>query len=282
MGWLSEVFGSSDAEDWLAGVTRSVLDELSGEVLGTKEITQRIPQLEMTLRIGSGRWETEVGVASRLLYLMALEMAVVRGRPLGTWRSSQYRWARAGEWLGEGMERLDEAEGRIALARRYLETHGPATMTDVRWWTGWSLTEARRAIDGVDVTTVELESGVPGMVLIGDEAPEAGDAGGVALLPSLDPTIMGWKEREWYLGRHQGSLFDSAGNAGPTVWSRGRVIGGWGQDRTGRVVYGFVEDVDGATEMAVAEEAARLTHWLEGVVVMPRFPSPFGRRLAAS
>jgi hypothetical protein len=93
---------------------------------------------------------------------------------------------------------------------------------------------------------------------------------------------MGWKERDWYLGPKGGELFDSAGNAGPTVWSGGRVVGGWGQDRTGTVVFGFVEDVDRATEMAVAEEAARLTRWLEGVVVMPRFPSPFGRRLAGA
>jgi hypothetical protein len=98
----------------------------------------------------------------------------------------------------------------------------------------------------------------------------------------LDPTIMGWKEREWYLGPHGGELFDSAGNAGPTVWAGGRVVGGWGQVPAGDVVYGFVEEVDNATERAVADEAARLTDWLDGVVVMPRFPSPFGRRLAGS
>ena len=55
----------------------------------------------------------------------------------------------------------------------------------------------------------------------------------VALLPALDPTVMGWKERSWYLGDHQERLFDRNGNAGPTVWADGRVVGGWAQ-RPGR------------------------------------------------
>ncbi len=37
-----------------------------------------------------------------------------------------------------------------------------------------------------------------------------------ALLPPLDPTTMGWKERDWYLGSYKEQLFDTAGNAGPT------------------------------------------------------------------
>ena len=63
--------------------------------------------------------------------------------------------------------------------------------------------------------------------------------------PSLDPTVMGWKEREWYLGDHAPALFDRAGNAGPTVWWDGRIVGGWVQRRDGEVVYRLLEDVGG-------------------------------------
>src|SRR5215218_8960306 len=61
------------------------------------------------------------------------------------------------------------------------------------------------------------------------------------LLPTLDPTTMGWKERDWYLGTHGSVLFDSAGNAGPTVWWDGRVVGGWSQRRDGEIVYRLLE-----------------------------------------
>ena len=39
----------------------------------------------------------------------------------------------------------------------------------------------------------------------------------VALLPALDPTVMGWQARDWYLGPHAAALFDRSGNAGPTT-----------------------------------------------------------------
>ena len=38
-------------------------------------------------------------------------------------------------------------------------------------------------------------------------------------------TFMGWKERDWFLGEHAEPLFDRNGNAGPTVWRDGRVVG---------------------------------------------------------
>ena len=73
---------------------------------------------------------------------------------------------------------------------------------------------------------------VDGVMLAGTELEPSGHGepdvdGHVALLPTLDPTTMGWTARDWYLGEHRAQLFDSAGNAGATVWWRGRVVGGW-------------------------------------------------------
>ena len=65
-------------------------------------------------------------------------------------------------------------------------------------------------------------------------------------------TTMGWKERDWYLGAHGPTLFDRNGNAGPTVWWDGRVVGGWSQRRDGEIVYRLLEDVGSEAERAVA------------------------------
>src|SRR5690606_19308535 len=102
----------------------------------------------------------------------------------------------------------------------------------------------------------------------------------VAFLPSLDSSTMGWKERSWYLGPHGGEVFDSIGNAGPTIWVGGRIVGGWGQKPDGTVVYEILEDVPERTASSIADEAQALGAWLGERVVMPRFPSPLGRRLA--
>ena len=57
----------------------------------------------------------------------------------------------------------------------------------------------------------------------------------MALLPVLDPTVMGWKERGFYLGPHGPALFDRNGNAGTTAWVDGRIVGCWVQDAEGVV-----------------------------------------------
>ena len=53
-------------------------------------------------------------------------------------------------------------------------------------------------------------------------------------------------------------LFDSNGNAGPTVWWEGRVVGGWSQRGDGEIVCRLLEDVGSDALRAVEQEAARL------------------------
>lgn len=103
-----------------------------------------------------------------------------------------------------------------------------------------------------------------------------------ALLPSLDPTTMGWHQRDWYVGSHSAQLFDSNGNAGPTAWWDARIVGGWRQSDRGEVVLQLLEDVGVEGRRALEEEAARLADWLGGVRVLPRFPSPLWRSAAGT
>src|SRR6185503_1995692 len=96
----------------------------------------------------------------------------------------------------------------------------------------------------------------------------------VALLPSLDPTTMGWQGRDWYLGPHRPVLFDTNGNAGPTIWVDGRIVGGWAVRPTGEVITRLLEDVGRTATHAVEAEAARLATWYGSVGSVPRFPTP--------
>ena len=69
-------------------------------------------------------------------------------------------------------------------------------------------------------------------------------------------------------------IFDRNGNAGPTVWVDGRVVGAWRQDDTGRVELVLLEDVGRRAHRELTARAEGLTAWLDGVRVSPRFPSP--------
>ena len=199
----------------------------------------------------------------------------MRGRPRGTWTNGQYRWALAPE-RGDA---LDTPSAQAELLRHWLLAFGPATEADVRWWTGWTAREARAALAAVPHVAVDLD-GAQGVALAGDLDPSAPAEPGAALLPTLDPTTMGWKEREWYLGPHGEVLFDANGNAGPTVWWDGRVVGGWSQRPDGEIVFGLLEDVGADGVRAIEAEAQRLAAWLGDVRFSPSFLPPFQRALA--
>ncbi len=83
----------------------------------------------------------------------------------------------------------------------------------------------------------------------------------------------------WYLGAHTAKLFDRNGNAGPTVWADGRIVGGWAQRADGEVVFELLEDVGRETTTSIGDAAAELAQRLGAVRVKPRFPTPLQKQL---
>lgn len=246
----------------------------------TRQLTRDLPELQtkITFFNKAGRVMGSTSVGSRVLLQLSMESRIVRARPAGSWISGQYRWAETTTWLGGPIPDIGEDEASRDLVSAWLRGFGPGTESDLQWWTGWPLRQVRRALDDLGAVPVELDSGI-GHVHPDDVEP-VGDRGPwVAVLPSLDPTTMGWKERDWYLGDHGSFLFDSNGNAGPTVWVDGRIVGGWGQRVTGEIVYRLLEPVSDAARLAIEERIGRLNDWI-GTTVTPRFGSPLGRELS--
>jgi len=280
---LIEDFGvAEDGAKWLETVEPQVLGVIRerGELLA-RDLTAELPQLaeKITFYNKAGRVMGTTGMTSRTLNQLALESRVIRTRPAGTWISGQYRWAEMEGWLGGPIldMSVDEASDRLVIA--WLRAYGPASETDLKWWTGWPLRQLRGALDRVGVIEVEMDTGT-GVALPDDLEPVDPPRPWVALLPSLDPTTMGWKERGWYVGEHESLLFDRNGNAGPTVWSDGRVVGAWAQRKTGEIVYEMLSDLGSERAQLVEEAAAELETWLGGFRVTPRFRSPLDKRLA--
>ncbi|MGH7747595.1 MAG: DNA glycosylase AlkZ-like family protein, partial [Candidatus Dormibacteria bacterium] len=164
--------------------------------------------------------------------------------------------------------------------RRWLAAYGPGTEADLRWWTGWTAAQVRAALAAVAAVEVDL-GGAPGLLLPDDLEPVPPAEPWVALLPALDPTVMGWSGRDWYLGEHGPALFDRSGNAGPTVWCDGRVVGGWAQLPSGAVAHRLLEDIGELAIESVEAKAAELTRRLGAVRITPRFRTPLERALIA-
>lgn len=274
---------AQDGERWI----RETEDAVEAALRARGEATARqlgddVPALRAKLRLSPGKpYAASQGVATRVLFLLAAEGRIARGRPLGSWLSTLYRWAPMDAWLPGGIGELDADAAAAQLARRWLHAYGPGTLADLRWWTGWTVGLVRRALAQLDVVEVALDGGATGLLLAEDAAPVApSPQPWVALLPSLDPTPMGWKERSWYLGEHRAACFDRSGNIGPSVWCDGRIAGAWAQRRdTGEIVVRLLDDVGAAAERAVAAEADRLRAWLGDARVTPRARTPLEREL---
>ena len=270
---------AADGARWLRMVekkTLAALEELGEATAST--LVKAVPELATQFSVGEGKtWAGKVGLSTRVLFLLATEQQVARGRPEGGWTSSRYRWSLMRNWLPRAPEPVPPAVARAELARRWLATFGPATADDLKWWTGWTVSQTRAALAAVGAIEVTMDD-TTGYVLADDAEPTAGPEPWVALLPSLDPTTMGWQRRDWYLGGHGPELFDRNGNAGPTVWVDGRIVGGWAQRRDGEVVTELLEDV-GEITVAVADAAEDLQRWLGEMRITPRFPTPLHRRL---
>jgi hypothetical protein len=284
--FLQQLAGASidDPERWLAGAADALVAELvAAGPLTARELGRRFPELVVPVPVGTGRFAAALAAHSRVLLLLGFEGRVVRARPTGTWINGQYRWAAAHDWLDGGLgEPLKPAAAAAALARAYLRSFGPVTRTDLQWWTGWTARATAAALAAVDAVQVTLDEGT-GYLLPDDLAPVEATAGGsVALLPGLDPTTMGWKQRDFHLDPALvGHVFDRNGNGGPTVWVDGRIVGGWVQRRDGTIAVRLLTDVGTEARGLIDDAAHGLQTLLGDVRFSVRFPAPMQTGLLA-
>lgn len=268
---------ATDGAAWVETAAQAVLDRLTdGEELDAATLRQEVPLLEARIVFGTGKWSQESPVAPRVLTVLGARGKLVRGNNVHHWRISRPRWTTMSTWLGgEVPEALPEPQGYAELVRRWLWTFGPGTETDIVWWLGATKAAVRRALADVAAVQVSLDSGDTGWVLPGDDQPEPPVDPWAALLPALDPTTMGWKQRDFYLDPADVPyLFDYAGNGGTTAWWNGRIVGCWVQADDGSVRVLYRGDPGSTARTHLEAEAGRLTRWFGGEVVSSVYASP--------
>lgn len=269
------------SERWLQSVRRGVLAALADGPLTGAQLAKAEPRLATSIVYAPDKaYGGKRNLTSNFLTLFGVEGHITRADPVGSWCSGKHRWMLAEEWYGDAVELPDERVARAELAREWLSAFGPAPMADLTWWTGWPITQVRQALADNDVVEVEID-GAPGVVLAADLAPTPEPEPWTTLLPALDPTIMGWSQRDWYLGEHGPALFDRYGNAGPTIVVSGRVVGGWAHRSDGEIALRLFDDVGAEMRSRIDDEAARLRDWLGEVRFTPRFRTPTERQLSA-
>jgi hypothetical protein len=265
--------GIADPAAWLEDArerVRAVLHEhgpLTARALG-----ERVPSLRHPIVMAPGKSYSAVAAAhTRVLLMLGFEGEVVRARPAGTWINGAYTYAALDSWLDGGLGRLSEATAAARLADHWLRRFGPGTARDLQWWAGWTVATTTSALARCGAVEVEVAGG-RAYVAAGDEAPVAPPPPWVAVLPGLDPTTMGWKERDWYLPPECRDAFDRMGNAGPTLWMDGRVVGAWAQDRDGTLRTHLFLDIPDARRRDLDRRVAEVAAMIGDTRFSVRFP----------
>jgi hypothetical protein len=278
---------AKDGARWLTRTSQAVLRSLAEEgPATTARLREQIPSLARRLEISPGKsYGGSFPIAPRVLSTLAASGRIMRGANDGDWRLSRPVWTLTEQWLGEPAEPLPPEIGYRLLVERWLRQFGPGTENDLVWWLGATKSAVRRALGELDAVEVSLDGDTSGGTgyLLPDDLDEVPDPEPwAALLPVLDPTTMGWKERAFYLGADDvARLFDTNGNAGTTAWCNGRIVGCWVQDPDGVVTVVPLRDLGSEATSALDAEAARLTTWLDGTKVSTVYSSALMKSVRA-
>ena len=260
---------------WIDRGRDAVLGRLAGgHALSAKRLREELPAIDgrsSPAVEGGPKWQLgNLPFAPRLLTLLGAEHSIVRGRNEGHWRTSRPAWTLMDDWLGEAPAPWPAEQGYAELVRRWLYAFGPGTEADLVWWLGSTKAVVRAALTAVEAVPVTLDSGDTGYVLPGDEssADDYSHGDWAALLPVLDSTLMGWKQRDFYVEPSLVPyLFDSNGNGGTSAWVNGRVVGCWVQNGDGRVAVLPATPLTEGQRSLLHDEADRVTAFLDGTVI---------------
>lgn len=266
-----------DVGRWLADLEDRTGDALArwGTATGT-QLADDEPALRTRI-LARAPSDRPQNLTTSLLTLMSADGRLVRATPTGPWTSRRHRWEPVFRWWPQGLPPIDPTEAQRDLARRWLARFGPATTEDLRWWTGWNTTTTRRALERLEIEEVDLH-GQAGIILARCAEDSAGDPA-ATLLPALDPTPMGWKNRDWFLGIDSSLVFDRAGNIGPTLWWDGEIIGSWAVAPNGDLRTKVVADRGAEAQAAIGRAASRLHARLNGAAVTPAIRTPLEQAL---
>jgi hypothetical protein len=138
------------------------------------------------------------------------------------------------DWVAPARTLAREA-ALAELARRYFAAYGPATVEDLRAWSGIAIAEARSAALGAKPSLADVTiQGQPGLVLkdrlkrvIAPAPPQ------VRLLPGFDAYLLGYRRRDLAVPAElQHRLQRGGGWLHPAVIVNGRAVAAWSLRKT--------------------------------------------------
>ncbi len=228
--WMLDVSGPQVKRMILAETKKYSCDEKEFDKInsaiekilaGNNHLTREEIIQELTIKKFSGDYKL-----SPVLIMMYAELdgVVCNGKMKG----KQMTYALLEERVPKPQSRLTKEEGLAKLAKRYFESHGPATLLDFSWWSGFSVTTCKNIINATELQlnsfTIDNQTYWFGKEYSNtDKFRES-----VHFLAAFDEYLISYKNRESsILLEHQPKAFTKNGIFKPTIVENGKVIGTW-------------------------------------------------------
>ena len=127
---------------------------------------------------------------------------------------------------------LPKEEALAMLARKYFQSHSPATLEDFVWWSGLNIGDCRRAIESVGDELIQERWKRQIFYVHANSRLRGFRSGRIHLLPAYDEYLIGYKSRHIALPpdyRHH--AHDNSGTFWNVVLLDGEVVGNWTSNR---------------------------------------------------
>jgi len=152
---------------------------------------------------------------------------------------------------------IDRDEALAKLTRLYFRSHGPATLQDFVWWSGFSTADAKRSLELVRLEKLTIGEKVYWNVRSSEAQGHSSYT--AHLLPVFDEYFVAYKDREIVFGSQDGlSTWDTLG---PAIVINGVAAGTWNKKS---VEVKFSRTLKKTERAAIAQATTRYAEFLDG------------------
>ena len=240
-----------------ARISNKVLKILKGRGLTTREIKKKL--------------RTSINLAP-IVNLMCDKGLLVRSLPREGWRSTQHTYFLFEDYYPDlDLSSYEEKEARRIIVEKYLDAFGPVSEQDIAWWTGFPKSQVKEILEdlGDKLSSVEIPELERKYLVLSSErdsllTAKSPESPIINVLPSLDPYMMGYKDRDRYLHpKHHKMVFDRSGNATSTILLDGQVVGIWDLEEPLVKVF-YLEDIGKDVQKKVRTRTADMGKFITG------------------
>jgi len=200
------------------------LDQTNSKIEKLLSGNNHLTRDEIMTELGIKKSSSQDFLSAAIMMHAELEGLVCNGKMKG----KQITYALLEERVGKPKNKLTKEEGLAKLAKRYFESHGPATLLDFSWWSGFSPTICKQAINAIElqISSVDIDNQRYWFKMNLHNEDDFRES--VHFLPAFDEILISYKTREAsILLEHQSKAFTNNGIFKPIILENGNVIGTW-------------------------------------------------------